>query len=473
MKLPKFTFLQRFCLPKITLPTDKKQRFAIIFLGFGAVLIIVLLGVLFYASYQLKSTLKTSINAYLEQVREDMPTLQYAPFDCSGVASISCASPYIALIDTLEARDISLGFGKMGDKNKLNAWVEIKEIEFLKDTSAHSLLRVFFALPKVDLSDILFPTYINCELENVLLDSSLTALQNISQNVSQNAPQNAPQNILQNAPSQIAHSPKDTQEAQNLDFASKDSRTHISHTAKCNLKAQNMHYHFKAQAQQSLQIPHESQHIKDILTHIYKSYLKTPNAFMEESRIWIDSINLTLKPSGLDSAIIKWLKKQNPIIAQNPTQQTPNNSKKSQEAQNIAMQESINAQEKTLKERFDNAITESANIATYTFSFVSNSKDTRKAIMEGVNSFSNLLQGKSTQASYEFLPKHTRYFRLSDIVSAPSAVLNLANFSLKVKQSQTPSDDSTKSAESSTKPSAKSSIESSVESSAKSKKEDK
>ena len=450
--LPKFTFLQRFSLPKITLPRDKKQRFAIIFLGFGAVLIVVLLGVLFYASYQLKSALETSINAYLEQAKEDMPTLQYAPFSCSGVANISCASPYIALVGEIQARDISLGFGKMGDKNKLNAWIETKEIEFVKDTSAHSLLRVFFALPKVDLSDILSPTYINCELENILLDSSFVA--------------------LQNPPSQIMHTPKDTQESQNLanDFASKDSRTHISHTAKCNLKAQNMRYYFKAQAQQSLQIPHESKNIKDILTHIYKSYLKTPNAFMEESRIWIDSINLTLKPSGLDSAIMQWLKKQHHIIAQNPTQQTQNNANNTKEAQEkMAMQEEIKAQEQALKERFDNAITESANIATYTFSFVSTSKDTRKAIMEGVNSFSNLLQGKSIEVSYEFLPKHTRYFRLSDIVSAPSAVLNLANFSLKVKQSQTPSKDSTKSAESSIKPNAKSSAESNADS----KKEDK
>lgn len=367
------------------------KKLALLLLGLGGVLIIALLGFLLYASYTLKSSLETSINSYLASIKEDIPTLEYEPFVCSGVASISCATRYIALAGEVQSREVSLGFGSLGDKKRLNAWLETKEVEFIKDTSTHSLLRVFFALPKVDLSDILFPTYGLCELENVLLDSSDFKVAKTEQNTP-----------IQN--------PK------------MDSRTHITHIAKCNLKAQNMNYTLKAQAEQSLQtkdaLDKDTQNIKDILLEIYDSYTTTPNAFMEESRIWIDSISLNLKPSKLDSTIAQWLEKL--------------------EYGKAADEKSTKEQAKALKERFDKAITESANIATYTFSFVSSNKDTRRAIMEGVNSFSNLLQGESTEVRYELLPKHTRYFRLSDLVSAPSAVLNLANFALKVEQTQKP-----------------------------------
>lgn len=358
------------------------KKLALLLLGLGGVLIVALLVFLFYASYTLKSSLETSINSYLSSIKEDIPTLEYEPFVCSGVANISCASRYIALAGEAQAREVALGFGSLGNKKRLNAWIETKEVEFIKDTSTHSLLRVFFALPKVDLSDILFPTSALCELENILLDSS-------------DFEANTTQSPIQN--------PK------------MDSRTHITHIAKCNLKAQNMNYTLKAQAEQSITPNKDAQNIKDILLEIYDSYTTTPNAFMEESRIWIDSISLKLKPNKLDSAIEQWLEKLQ--------------YGKSQE-------KSTKEQTKALKERFDKAITESANIATYTFSFVSSNKDTRRAIMEGVNSFSNLLQGESTEVRYELLPKHTRYFRLSDLVSAPSAVLNLANFALKVEQTQ-------------------------------------
>lgn len=367
------------------------KKLALLLLGLGGVLIVALLGFLLYASYTLKSSLETSINSYLASIKEDIPTLEYEPFVCSGVANISCATRYIALAGEVQAREVSLGFGSLGDKKRLNAWIETKEVEFIKDTSTHSLLRVFFALPKVDLSDILFPTYGLCELENILLDSSDFKVAKTEQNTP-----------IQN--------PKI------------DSRTHITHIAKCNLKAQNMNYTLKAQAEQSLQtkdtLDKDTQNIKDILLEIYDSYTTTPNAFMEESRIWIDSISLNLKPNKLDSTIAQWLEKLE-------YGKSPN-------------EKSTKEQAKALKERFDKAITESANIATYTFSFVSSNKDTRRAIMEGVNSFSNLLQGESTEVRYELLPKHTRYFRLSDLVSAPSAVLNLANFALKVEQTQKP-----------------------------------
>lgn len=363
------------------------KKLALLLLGLGGVLIVALLGFLLYASYTLKSSLETSINSYLASIKEDIPTLEYEPFVCSGVANISCATRYITLAGEVQAREVSLGFGSLGDKKRLNAWIETKEVEFIKDTSTHSLLRVFFALPKVDLSDILFPTYGLCELENILLDSSDFKVAKTEQNTP-----------IQN--------PKI------------DSRTHITHIAKCNLKAQNMNYTLKAQAEQSLE-PNQNkdtQNIKDILLEIYDSYTTTPNAFMEESRIWIDSISLNLKPNKLDSTIAQWLEKLE--YGKSPDEK------------------STKEQAKALKERFDKAITESANIATYTFSFVSSNKDTRRAIMEGVNSFSNLLQGESAEVRYELLPKHTRYFRLSDLVSAPSAVLNLANFALKVEQTQ-------------------------------------
>ena len=366
-------------------------------------LIVALLAILLYISYTLKSSLETSINAYLATLKEDISALEYEPFSCYGVANISCASHFVAIADIVESKEISLGFGSLQNKQKLTLWIEAKEIEFIKDTSTHSLLRVFFALPKVDLSDNLFPTYINCEIENNLLDSSSHALQ--------------PQ-VRQTLTPQYAESSQNL--SSNTNNSSADSRTHIAHIAKCNLKAQNMRYLLKAELQQSLQNTHQSTNtIKDILINMYKTYANTPNAFMEESRIWIDSINLTLTPNKLDSAIAQWLHKQ--YIPQNPQD-------------NIKDLNTNLEKEKILKERFDKAIQESANIATYTFSFVSSNKDTRKAIMEGVNGFSNLLQGESIEVSYELLPKHTRYFRLSDIIDTPSAVLNLANFALKVKQ---------------------------------------
>ncbi|OBV28441.1 hypothetical protein BKN38_09825 [Helicobacter sp. CLO-3] len=256
-----------------------KKVFAVI-LGLGAVIIVLLLGVVFYMSHSLKKNIQDSINAQLERVHDADPSLSYQPFKCHGVKDIWCESGKVDWGDIVSLERVRLGITDIGSKS-LRIKLESSNMTLSSKSFLGMLLGVM--APGVDFGDILFPKDIKCSI-----DSKLETLAK-------------------------------AEGAGNVENA-KNPQNPINSDISCEAKANNAKYKLYIDTRENFALEPATLESPDSLREvIFGAFEKCSNdseAFLRDSSVLIENISFVMTTENLTQKIIQKLAK-----SENPSEQ--------------------------------------------------------------------------------------------------------------------------------------------------------
>ena len=256
-----------------------KKVFAVI-LGLGAVIIVLLLGVVFYMSHSLKKNIQDSINAQLERVHDADPSLSYQPFKCHGVKDIWCESGKVDWGDIVSLEGVRLGITDIGSKT-LRIKLESSNMTLSSKSFLGMLLGVM--APGVDFGDILFPKDIKCSI-----DSKLESL----------AKAEGAGNV---------ESVEDAEAAENAKNA-KNPQKPINSDIFCEAKANNAKYKLHIDTRENFAFE-SADSLREVIFGAFEKYSNDREAFLRDSSVLIENISFVMTTENLTQKIVQNLAK--------------------------------------------------------------------------------------------------------------------------------------------------------------------
>lgn len=251
------------------------KRVFIGILGFGGVVIVVLLVLLFVMSHRLKGNIEDSINARLQVLQESVPNFSYEPFSCSGLKQIVCKSSGVGFED-VKLENVRLEVGQF-TKNQGSVRIVSEKMSF----AGEELLTLLFGVlaQDMDFSDVLLPKSLDCSISGVLGKS---------------------------------------EQAQDVDT--------MDTTATCLAKGENLSYSFawgmQAEIGAMLELP--PAHFSDVLSSMIKAYEEDSQKLLTQTLVLFKNAKLSLEPKDLARTIITKLAQDKELDAQAYQQQHAN-----------------------------------------------------------------------------------------------------------------------------------------------------
>ncbi len=347
-------------------------------LGFGAVLIVLLLGIFFYMSSTLKKNIQTSLNTHLNSIQENFPQLTYEPFVCKGIKEIWCQSPSLAWNDIATLKNVRFGVLKQNDAIRLS--LESDNVHLV----SNSFLNVFLSAiaPSVDFSEIVLPNSLQCTL-----DSSLKKRTKIEESL---------------------HDTK-----QDSSKVSQENPT-LYNTFMCRTNAKNLGYEFTINAQEELASIGELHKLTDslqlgeVLFDAMSAYQEDANAFMRDTRVILEDIILNFTPNNLSQTIV----------------------------QKIAARETLDEQE---YQKYYTQLTKSTQTAKSFMVYMLLLGNPRIAykdqLVSSFDGLANMLEGHNNGIIYHITPKvPTHSVSLQDLIEHTRDTLNPEHFTLIFKE---------------------------------------
>ncbi len=236
------------------------KKIAAITLGVGAFLIIILTGVLFYASHSLKEKLEVSLNSYFKTLSQATP-IEFEPFSCSGLKNLTCVSDSFSINNILSFKNLTLRIYDLDKPDSLGLSLESPDFNFIdkKDiNNIRNLINIFTGgiAPQADFSEFILPTSFQCDMQNTLQDQ-----------------------IIQNLTT-------------------------------CDFVAPNMNYTLTINTAQNPKISAKT--LKEILFESYQLYQTDKEEFKKQFLVAFHSANLSIKSNQLKASIISEAKLKNP-----------------------------------------------------------------------------------------------------------------------------------------------------------------